>query len=151
MRILAKMDEKYKEIELHVCHDEMDSEVTDILRELHTLFDRSLAGTDAMGNKCLLQPGNLYSFYAEGQKVFALDETEKYTIPQKLYELEDALSSYGFVRISKSEIINLKKVKRLDLGTTGTIKVILKNGYETYASRRNVVKIKNLLVKEGKQ
>ena len=48
---------------------------------------------------------------------------------------------------------NYKRIRSLDLGLTGTIRVIMKNGYETYSSRRNVAKLKELLqnVKSGKE
>ena len=51
----------------------------------------------------------------------------------------------AFVRISNSEIINLKKVSGFDLSFVGTICVSLSNGTVTYASRRYVSKIKDLL------
>ena len=54
-----------------------------------------------------------------------------------------------FFRISKSEIVNLKKIRRLDMSVTGTIKVILSDGTETYTSRRNVTKLKNCLGIKG--
>lgn len=50
-----------------------------------------------------------------------------------------------FVRISNSEIINLKKVKNFDLSFVGTISVEMANGTTTYVSRRYVAKIKKLL------
>ena len=62
-----------------------------------------------------------------------------------MYELEDRLDKNSFVRISNSEIINLKKVKGFDLSFTGTICVKMKNGRVTYVSRRYVSKIKQVL------
>ena len=52
---------------------------------------------------------------------------------------------HAFVRISNSEIINLKKVKSFDLSFAGTICVTLSNGQTTYVSRRYVSKIKQVL------
>lgn len=50
-----------------------------------------------------------------------------------------------FVRISNSEIVNLKKVKSLDLSFVGTICMELSNGTVSYVSRRYVSKIKKVL------
>ena len=50
-----------------------------------------------------------------------------------------------FIRISKSEIVNLKMVDSLDLSFIGTICIKLKNGTNTYVSRRYVKKIKQIL------
>ena len=55
----------------------------------------------------------IYTFYAEGQKVFARSREEKYTVNSKLYELEEQMDSALFVRISKSELVNIKKIKKM--------------------------------------
>ena len=150
MKIKAQINEQYKEIEVHVCNDEMNDEVKNVMGRLHTFFDSSISVTDEVGNKCLISPMEVYSFYSEGQKVIAMDKDKKYVIQKKLYELEEEFGTLCFVRISKSEIVNYKKIKSLDMSLSGTIKVIMKNGYETYTSRRNVSKIKQLLLKDKK-
>ena len=147
MQIKTIIDKKYKETEIHVLKDSLDDEVRNVVRELHGIFDETLTGTDERGNKCVLRPLDIVSFYAEGQRVFAIDDSERYSVSSKLYELEEKYGKSGFVRISKSEVVNFKKIKSLDMSFTGTIKVIMKNGYETYTSRRNVAKIKEILMK----
>ena len=148
MQIRTQIDEKYKEIELHVCKAAADKEVMQLVKELHALFDDSLVGTDEKGNRVRLQPKELLTLFAEGQRVFGLAADGKYAIGKTLYELEEALQGAGFIRISKSELINYRRIKSLDLSITGTIRVVMQNGYETYCSRRNVAKIKELLVRE---
>lgn len=64
---------------------------------------------------------------------------------KKLYELESQLDKRQFIRISKSEIVNIRKIKKLDISHAGTIKVALMDGTETYTSRRNVSKLKAVL------
>jgi DNA-binding LytR/AlgR family response regulator len=147
MLIKAITDEKYTQTELHVCKDRKDEEVRQIITELHALFDTALTGTDERGNKVKLAPRELFAIYAEGQKFYCLGQKEKYALTSKLYELEKKLESAGFIRISRSEIINMKHLKCLDLSFTGTIKLTMTNGYETYTSRRNVAKIKEMLAK----
>lgn len=148
MQIKTQIEDRYKEIELHVCKNAADQEVMQLLKELHTLFDDSLIGTDEKGNRCRLRPKELLTIYAEGQRVFGLTLNGKYVIGKTLHELEEALQNAGFIRISKSELINYRSIKSLDLSITGTIRVVMLNGYETYCSRRNVAKIKELLVRE---
>jgi hypothetical protein len=150
LKIRSEIKEQYKDIEIHVCNDEMNDEVKNVMGSLHTFFDSSISATDEVGNKCMISPMEVYSFYSEGQRVIAMDKDKKYTIQKKLYELEEEFGSLNFVRISKSEIVNYKKIKSLDMSLSGTIKVVMKNGYETYTSRRNVSKIKQLLL-NGKQ
>ncbi len=146
MKIRSEIKEQYKEIEVHVCNNEMNDEVKNVMGSLHMFFESSISVTDEVGNKCMISPMEVYSFYSEGQRVIAMDKDKKYVIQRKLYELEEEYGSLYFVRISKSEIVNYKKIKSLDMSLSGTIKVVMKNGYETYTSRRNVSKIKQLLL-----
>ena len=92
---------------------------------------------------------DILRFYTENQKVIAQGTAGIYSIQEKLYELEERLDAEQFFRISKSEIVNLKKIKRLDMSITGTIKVLLSDGTETYTSRRNVTKLKQILGIKG--
>ena len=80
-----------------------------------------------------------------GGKVYAETKNDAFLLRLRLYEAEQRLANASFVRISNSEIINLKKVRGFDLSFTGTICVSLSNGTVTYVSRRYVAKIKQLL------
>lgn len=84
----------------------------------------------------MLEPESLIRIYAGSGKIFAATDKGEYTVRLRLYELEARPDCVSFVRISNSEIINLKKVNRFDLSFTGTICVGLSNGAQTYASRR---------------
>ena len=78
-------------------------------------------------------------------RVFAVTDKGEYVLRLRLYEAEGRLDSRRFVRISNSEIINLKKVSCFDLSFTGTICVKLSNHTMSYVSRRYVSKIKKML------
>ena len=148
MRIKPEISAKYAELEIHVCKNREDEEARRVLEELHALYDTSLPATDERGNRRRLMPKDLVSFFAEGQRVFAMGAEGRYVVSKKLYELESELANAGFVRISKSELVNVRKIRSLDLSVMGTIRVIMCTGYETYTSRRNVAKIKALLLGE---
>ena len=92
-----------------------------------------------------MDPEVIVKIYAEASKVFAQTEKGSYQIRLRLYEAEEKLNNSKFVRISNSEIVNLKKVKSLDLSFVGTICMELSNGEVSYVSRRYVSKIKRVL------
>ena len=148
MKILTETNNKYKEIELHVCSNALTDEVRAVVGELHEIYDYNIPGTDEIGNKRMIRRAEILSAYSEGQRVMVLAGDGRYTVQKKLYELEAELGDANFIRISKSEIINIRKIKSLDLSITGTIKLVMKTGYETYVSRRNVAKIKEKLTKD---
>jgi len=93
-----------------------------------------------------LDPDDILRFYGEDKEVRAQTvKGETCTVRQRLYELEERLPRRAFIRVSHSEIVNWKRVTALDLSLTGTIRVTLEGGVETYVSRRYVKKIKEVL------
>ncbi|MCI8956536.1 MAG: LytTR family transcriptional regulator [Eubacterium sp.] len=145
MRIKKCIDKRFSEIEIHVCNQEYNQQVKDLMKELDGVVNGVIHGTDSRGDKCVVELHNVLRFYAEGQRVIVQGITESYRVSEKLYELESKLDERQFIRISKSEIVNIRKIRKLDISHTGTIKVILEDGTETYTSRRNVSKLKEVL------
>ena len=83
--------------------------------------------------------------YLNSGKVVAVTDKGEYILRLRLYEIENLLLTDQFIRISNSEIINLKKDNNFDLSFTGTICVKLSNGVTTYVSRRYIPKLKKIL------
>ena len=145
MRVRVRIDKSFEEPEIQICNDEMTSQVKQLAEDISVFVNEGITGTDFRGEKVMLPIREILRFYTENQKVMVQDNKGVYSIQEKLYELEEKLDDGQFFRISKSEIVNLKKIKRLDMSITGTIKVILSDGTETYTSRRNVTKLKQRL------
>lgn len=145
MLVKAVINEKYNNTEVHVCKDVSDEEVKNLINDISQMVNGELVAQAENGNREILNRMNVVRFYADNQKVVADVSGKKYTISKKLYELEVELDEQNFFRISKSEIINLKKIKKLDMSFTGTIKIIMKDDSESFTSRRNVVKLKKVL------
>ena len=149
MRVRARIDKSIDTLEIHVCNSELTPQVKQLVEEISAFVNEGITGTDAKGEKVVIPLRDILRFYTENQKVMAQDGSGVYSTQEKLYELEERLDEGMFFRISKSEIVNLKKIRRLDMSVTGTIKVILADGTETYTSRRNVTKLKQCLGIKG--
>ena len=149
MRVRARIDKSFDTLEIQVCNNELNQQVRQLVEDISAFVNEDIAGTDFRGEKIMLSMRDILRFYTENQKVMAQDAKGIYSIQEKLYELEERLDEGQFFRISKSEIVNLKKIRRLDMSITGTIKVILSDGTETYTSRRNVTKLKQCLGIKG--
>lgn len=63
-----------------------------------------------------------------------------------LQALEVVLDERRFLRISRYEIVNLDKVMRYDFTVTGTLRLELAGGIETWASRRCIPAIRKRLM-----
>ena len=91
-----------------------------------------------------LTEDEIYCFTTEGGKVYALTEKEKLPLKMRLYAIEERLSQ-DFIKINQSTIISIKRIKSFDVSVTGTLRVIMKNGFTDYVSRRNIKNVKERL------
>ena len=144
MKVEIKIDDSYIEPKILILTAAMTEDVNLILNKLSENTPQVISGCKNEKIEVIEQE-DLIRIYAGSGKVFAVTEKGEYTVRFRLYEIEKRLNHNQFVRISNSEIINLKKVNNFDLSFTGTIPVELTNGTAAYVSRRYVSKIKKIL------
>ena len=150
MKIEVQMDAHYSEVTVRILTDR-------ISREVQELMDRiTLSTTDLLlgfqkEEAVPLSLEEIIRVYTSAGKVYAVTEEGEYQLRYRLYEVEERVNSKYFVRISQSEIVNLRKVKRFDLSLTGTIGVLFSDGSFSYVSRRFVSKIKQCLEIGGRK
>ena len=146
MKLNIEIDTNIEEPVALITTPRMTDEVTRVVDFISKLDDITTVISGIRDDKVeLLEQESIYRIYAEEGKVLARTESGLYQIRLRLYELEERLDDSKFVRISNSEIVNLKKVKSLDLSFVGTICMELSNGEVSYVSRRYVSKIKKKL------
>lgn len=146
MKVEIRIDPQYTEPTVQVLTDRMTDEVNEIVRRLSEEGGGALLTGQRDDALEILKPEQIVRIYSSDGKVYAVTKNGEYVMRQRIYELEDRLSTGGgFVRISNSEIINLSHVKKFDLSLAGTICVSMSDGSITYVSRRYVPKIKQKL------
>lgn len=144
MEVEIKIDAAYEQPKVIVLTDRMTDEVSTLIRKLSEEPQEVLAGFKGEALQ-LLEQQDIICAYARRGRVFARSPDGEFLVRLRLYELEERLDQSCFVRISNSEIINLKRVKGFDLSLAGTICVTLSDGGVTFVSRRYVSKIKTSL------
>lgn len=92
-----------------------------------------------------VMPKEIFYFEAVDNKVFLYLEKDVYETKQKLYELEERFRGTDFVRVSKSVILNLSKVKTLSPAFNGRFEATMKNGEKLIVSRAYVPVLKEKL------
>ncbi|MBQ8851109.1 MAG: LytTR family transcriptional regulator [Oscillibacter sp.] len=144
MKVELKLQPGLEEPKVVIVAGEETAQLKQLIAHLSKL---DLAPIPALDGErtVLLQREDILRFYADGKGVCAQTAKGVYTVRLRLYELEARLDGHTFVRISNSEIINLKQITALDLKLSGTIRITLEGGVTTYASRRYVKKIKEAL------
>ena len=84
------------------------------------------------------------------RKCFVYTDKETYESDSRLYELEERLEEYLFVRISKSSIVNLKNIESIKTYINRRLLITLNNGEQLIASRQYADAIRLLLGMKGK-
>ncbi|MDE6128894.1 MAG: LytTR family transcriptional regulator [Lachnospiraceae bacterium] len=114
--------------------------MTPVIAEAISLLER--AETDSLtliavkeGKTYFIEPEKLDLVCTEGREIVCYDGMKnRYVLSRPLYELEQILGS-RFVRISKSTIINIRRISHVAAGFNGTMELVMKNGMESYISR----------------
>lgn len=136
---IAKNQPEQMEIRCH--------EVTEQVREIVT-FVKSRQGqlTGVIEGKQYEVPViDVYYVEAVDNKVFLYSVRQVYETKQKLYELEEILKEKYFLRVSKSLLLNLMKVKSIKPALNGRFTAVLQSGEEIMISRKYVPELKKAL------
>ena len=140
LQISADIDEPY--IVIHT------SKITPEINQLMELFQSSGNVITVTDNDQLivLEPSEIYMLRMEDERLNVYCQQKKYVSGKRLYEMERLLGN-GFMRISKSTLINLKQISRVESSFHGTMLVILKNGNKDYISRKYLPAVRFLMWK----
>lgn len=84
------------------------------------------------------------------RKCFVYTDKEVYESCSRLYELEQQLEEYLFMRISKSAIANLNNIKSIKTYINRRLLITLNNGEQLIVSRQYADAIRRLLGMKGK-
>ena len=108
------------------------------------LFDKKLQAKKD-NELHLINSFDVLYFDSVDNRTFLYTEDDVLEVNQRLYELEVILSDKDFIRISKSQIVNINKIKSLKPELNRTILATMCNGEHLYISRKYVQAIRNML------
>lgn len=83
----------------------------------------------------------VFAFFTNDSKVYVSLNDNELLIKERIYQVEELLDN-SFIKINQGCIVNINKVLKFDSSITGSIKVILKNGFSDYISRRELKNVK---------
>lgn len=92
-----------------------------------------------------LKPADVYYFDTVDNKTFAYCSAKIYEVRKKLYELESDFVNSDFLRVSKSIILNVKKIKTINPAFSGRFEALLDNSEKVIISRQYVPSLKKKL------
>ena len=121
--------------------------ITPDIRKLEALlysYAKKLSCTKD-GRTYLLDTRDVLYFESVDKQTFLYTESDVYELSQKLYELEEMLSSTGFIRSAKSQILNTYKIASLCPDFGGRIEAVMENGEKLIVSRQYAKLLKERL------
>ena len=108
------------------------------------LFENKIQAKQENGY-CFVNALDVYYFESVDDRVFLYTEDNVMEVKQRLYALEELLPKQDFIRISKSQIVNINKIKALKPELNRTILATMCNGEQLYISRKYVKEFRSLL------
>ena len=98
-----------------------------------------------------IEPNDVFYFESVERKTFCYTKSSVYETELKLYETLDGFSKADFMRVSKSCVINLNRIKSIRPDFGGKILATMQNGERVYVSRQYALELKNKLGIGGKK
>ena len=111
--------------------------------------DKKIIGISKGETYCIDKDNILY-FETVDRKTFCYTVDGVYEITLKLYEIEEKYENTDYIRISKSSIANLDKIKSIRPDFGGKILATMENNEKIYISRQYVPILKKKLGIGGK-
>ena len=107
-------------------------------------FDKKLSGIKD-GQTFIIDSRDVLYFDTVDKRNFLYTTDDVFDTTLKLYEIEERLTNTGFIRSSKSQIINITKIKSLRPDFGGKMEVTMLNGEKLIVSRQYTKLLKERL------
>ena len=147
INVRFEKDKTLDGIDIIIRADKRDEQINALIEKLTHREPVRLTVLDSYNCQSVIEEKDIIIVSADGKNVQIVTRHGKYHAKQSLQSIEDVLSD-RFLRVSRFEIIDLKKVRKYDFTLGGTLRIEFDNGMETWASRRYIPLIKERLTKE---
>lgn len=136
MKIKIELDESLQEQEIIIRASQLTPEIT----QLQSLISEATKATKSLefykgDTRVYLSVGEILFFETDEKGISAHTLDDSYELRYKLYELEELLPGY-FMRVSKSTILNTKKIFAIDRNLYASSVVSFRDTHkQVYVSR----------------
>jgi len=121
-----------------------NEDIASLLRLLNDLSGKQVESAVLIGRKHEtfepIKPEDILFFKADGNNMYAHTGKQAYEMKQKLFEIEKMISRNNFIRINKSYIVNILKVKEIIPWFGGRLLLKFSGSEEKIEVSRNYVK-----------
>ena len=137
MKLIIEESDDYQENEILIkCQNQNDEEIQRIIQNIQYLQTSLICKKEKAYLRIYLE--NILYIESIDEKTFLYTIDDVYEASQKLYELEQNLQSQGFLRISKSCILNLEYLQHVRALFNGKYEATLTNNEKLTINRSYV-------------
>ncbi len=141
------LEEPYAEIYTDALTDNIQKAM--VLLENEDEYEEEIGDNSILAVKkgqdiVLLDFEDIFMIRVEDKQNKVYTEDKDYLVKKPLYQIEENLDS-NFVRVSKTTIVNLRKIKRVAPSLRGMMFIELKNGLKDNISRKYLSDFKSAL------
>lgn len=143
MLLKLEQDTAREETEISIKFAEMSQDVAKIISFVRSVDIQIKCVSD--GREKLLNASDIYYAESVDKRTFIYSENKVYRTDLRLYQLLETLSPAGFVRISKSCILNINVLDYVRPLLNSRMEATLKNGERLNITRKYLADIKGKL------
>lgn len=143
MILKTEQDKTCNDIEVYVRYAELDSRTQRIISLIRS-FDKSIKCREENAER-FIGVSEIYYIESVDKRTFIYTNDSFFQTEQRLYQLEQELATLGFVRVSKSCIVNINSLKSIKPLFNSRMEATLKNGERLNITRKYLGNIRQAL------
>lgn len=144
MKINIDIGSKVSEDIISIQAAEMTDEIRNVVKYIESMGSNSTLNGRIENDIYRIKLQHVHRFFIEDKVLQVQTSKNTYAVDKRLYQIEE-ITGLEFIKISKSEIININFLDHLSITPSGQIKIYMKNGEYTFSSRRYLKSIKERL------
>jgi len=147
MRLILNERPEMEKPEVTIAYSEMTASVKRVADFVRSVEQTILCKKDE--EECSVPVGDIFYIESVDKKTFAYCEKEVYMCSLRLYEIEKMVEKAGFVRVSKSTILNIEWLKGVKTLVNSRLEAILSNGERVCVTRKYLKDIREALIRRN--
>lgn len=144
MKLKILRDDKYKEPCVTVEYSQETKQINDIINAIK-LYGNTIQA-EQNGNSMTVSFKDIYYFESVDDNSYIYTKTDVFSTAHKLYKIEEMIENTSFVRVSKSCIVNIAKLKSVKPFLNGRFEGTMLNGEKIIINRHYVADFKKRFV-----
>lgn len=151
VNIRFEQEAERRNIDVLFTASQIDDQVTALMARVEDPLSVTWSVRSEQGEAVTLHEESIATIAVDGKKLRIVADDGVFSLKMTLQDAEKALNPSTFLRVSRYEIVNLRKVRQFEFTVGGTLRIEMENGTDIWASRRFIPIIKERLSKKAEQ